>query len=376
MERICRVLQGLKPALLMVLVQVAFAAVNVLYKLAANDGMNLKIIVAYRFIFATAFMAPLAFIVERKSRGKLTWTVIIQAFFCGLFGCSFAQNAYIESLALISATFACAMANLIPAVTFILAFIFRMERMELASTKGKAKAIGTLMGIGGAMLLTFYKGVEISNGSAKVNLLHHRQYSHAASSHGHGRLLGFFMALLNCLSYSSWLIVQAKMSARYRSHYSNSALVCAMGAIQATVFALCLERDWNQWKLGWNIRLLTAAFFAIPFQVRADCGVVGSGLMGILISWCLAMRGPLFVAIFSPLMLVLVAIAGSLLLAEKLYLGSILGALLIICGLYFVTMGQEMKAKRQLAPSETETFQEDASLLPLQQKILVPTTAE
>lgn len=65
MERICRVLQGLTPALLMVLVQVAFAAVNVLYKLAANDGMNLKIIVAYRFIFATAFMAPLAFIVER-----------------------------------------------------------------------------------------------------------------------------------------------------------------------------------------------------------------------------------------------------------------------------------------------------------------------
>ena len=65
MERICRVLQGLKPALLMVLVQVAFAAVNVLYKLAADDGMSLKIIVAYRFIFATAFMAPLAFIVER-----------------------------------------------------------------------------------------------------------------------------------------------------------------------------------------------------------------------------------------------------------------------------------------------------------------------
>lgn len=92
---------------------------------------------------------------------------------------------------------------------------------------------------------------------------------------------------------------------------------------------------------------------------------MGSGLMGILISWCLAMRGPLFVAIFSPLMLVLVAIAGSLLLAEKLYLGSILGALLIICGLYFVLWGksQEMKAKKQLAPSETETFQEDGIIV-------------
>ncbi|KAB5573601.1 hypothetical protein DKX38_000795 [Salix brachista] len=314
MERICRVLQGLKPALLMVLVQVAFAAVNVLYKLAADDGMSLKIIVAYRFIFATAFMAPLAFIVERKNKEKLTWTVIIEAFFCGLFGCSLAQNAYIESLALISATFASAMANLIPAVTFILAVIFRMERMELASTKGKAKAAGTLMGIGGAMLLTFYEGVEIYTGSAKVNLLHHRQ-SHAASSHGHGRVLGFFMALLNCLSYSSWLIVQ---------------------------------------------------------------GVVGSGLMGMLISWCLAMRGPLFVAIFSPLMLVLVATAGSLLLAEKLYLGSILGALLIICGLYSVLWGKskEMKVKKQLAPSETETSQEDGIIVTSPAKIIVPTTAE
>jgi hypothetical protein len=39
---------------------------------------------------------------------------------------------------------------------------------------------------------------------------------------------------------------------------------------------------------------------------------------------------------------------------------SILGALLIICGLYFVLWGKskEMKAKKQLAPSETETSQE------------------
>ena len=46
----------------MVLVQVANAWVNVLYKLALNDGMNLSIIVAYRYVFATAFIAPLAFI--------------------------------------------------------------------------------------------------------------------------------------------------------------------------------------------------------------------------------------------------------------------------------------------------------------------------
>ncbi|CAK7335464.1 unnamed protein product [Dovyalis caffra] len=85
--------------------------------------------------------------------------------------------------------------------------ITRMERMELASPKGKAKVIGTLMGIGGAMLLTFYKGVEVNIWSTNVNLLQHGQ-SHLASSHDHRRGLGFFMALCNCLSYASWLIIQ------------------------------------------------------------------------------------------------------------------------------------------------------------------------
>jgi len=64
-NNLCNVVQGLKPTLLMVMVQIAFAGVNVLYKLAVNDGMSLRIVVAYRFVFATAFIAPIAFIVER-----------------------------------------------------------------------------------------------------------------------------------------------------------------------------------------------------------------------------------------------------------------------------------------------------------------------
>lgn len=64
-EGTCNVMQGLKPTLLMVMAQITFAGVNVLYKLAVNDGMSLRIVVAYRLIFATAFIAPLALILER-----------------------------------------------------------------------------------------------------------------------------------------------------------------------------------------------------------------------------------------------------------------------------------------------------------------------
>lgn len=49
--------------------------------------------------------------------------------------------------------------------------------------------------------------------------------------------------------------------------------------------------------------------------------MVASGVMVVMIAWCAHMKGPLFVSVFSPLMLVIVALAGCFMLDEKLYLG-------------------------------------------------------
>ncbi|KAH9686088.1 WAT1-related protein [Citrus sinensis] len=307
----------------MVVVQVAFAGVNVFYKLAANNGMSLRVIVAYRFIFATAFMVPVAIILERGS---------------------LSQNLYLESLVLTSATFASAMANLVPAITFVLSISIGLEKLGIRTRAGKAKVLGSLIGIGGAMILTFYRGVEINIWSTNINLIHSN--GHVASLHADPgkRFLGALFALGSCFGYAIWLVIQAKMSEEYPCQFSSTALMCVMGAIPAVVFALCMEKDWSQWKLGWNIRLLTVAY----------SGIVASGLMVTLISWCVRTRGPLFASIFNPLMLVVVAILSSLILDEKLHLGSILGATLIVCGLYAVLWGKgkEMKKITQLVPAK------------------------
>ncbi|KAI5448503.1 hypothetical protein KIW84_015784 [Lathyrus oleraceus] len=328
-DSICNVLQGLKPSLLMVMVQIAFAGVNILYKLAVNDGMNLKIVVAYRFIFSTAFIAPLAFFIESGS---------------------LAQNFYLEALALTSPTFASAMANLIPAITFIMAVSFGMEKLNLRTKAGKAKIIGTMTGISGAMVLTFVKGIEINIGSFHLNLLHHQNgvvsaHSPQATISTRNTILGSLCALASSSSYALWLIIHAKMSEKYPTHYSSTALMSFWASLLSIVFALCFEREFSQWKLGWNIRLLTVAY----------AGIVVSGAMICVISWCVHMRGPLFASVFSPLMLVCVALASCTLLNEKLHLGSIIGAVLIVCGLYAVVWGKskEMKKKNQLAPSQS-----------------------
>ncbi|XP_058752248.1 WAT1-related protein At1g25270-like [Vicia villosa] len=335
MRDIRKIMHGLKPALMMLTVQIAFASVNVLYKLAINDGMSVRVLTAYRLIFAAVTTIPLALFFERKNRPKLTWRVVFMSFFCGLFGGSLFQNLYFESLALISATFASAVYNLIPAVTFILAVSFGYERLNFQRTSGKAKVLGTITGIGGAMMLTFLKGVEINIWSFHINLLHKGKNGTVNDDSG-SKLLGIFFGLGSCFCFALWLIIQTKMSKEYQGHYSSSALMNLMGATQATIFALCMDKDWSQWRLGWSIRLLTAAY----------SGVVASGLMIVIIAWCVGMRGPLYASIFNPLMLVLVAIAGSLMLDENLYLGSVIGAVLIMVGLYMVLWGKSKEMKK------------------------------
>ena len=64
--KLCNIVDGAKPAIVMVVAQLGFGGVNIFYKLAVNDGMNVRVLIAYRFIFATAFICPLAFILERR----------------------------------------------------------------------------------------------------------------------------------------------------------------------------------------------------------------------------------------------------------------------------------------------------------------------
>ncbi|XP_024959862.1 WAT1-related protein At1g25270-like [Cynara cardunculus var. scolymus] len=340
--KICNVVYGLKPVLLMVAVQTTFAGVNVFYKLAANDGMNLPVLVAYRFLFSTAFIVPLAFFVERKKRPKMTWMVLLQGFCCGLFGGSLAQNFYIKALSLTSATFAASTTNLMPVITFVLAVCFRMERLGWKTTPGAAKIMGTVIGVGGAMLLTLYKGADLHLWETNVDLLHGQHHETGGQNSSNNMVLGSLLAIGSCISYSIWLIIQTNMVEKYPCPYSVTALTSTMGAVQAVVFVLCTERHWSEWKLGWNVRLLTVAY----------SGMLASGLMFTFIAWCVQMRGPLFVSAFNPLMLVLVAIAGSLVLNETLHLGSVLGAILIILGLYLVLWGKgkEVKKVAQLCP--------------------------
>jgi len=79
--------------------------------------------------------------------------------------------------------------------------------LNLQTAAGKAKVLGTITCIGGAMLLTFLKGVEINIWTFHINLLH-KGKSGTIHVHSGSNILGIFLGLASSFSFALWLIIQ------------------------------------------------------------------------------------------------------------------------------------------------------------------------
>lgn len=58
-------LEAARPVAAMVVVEFIFSALQIFIKLALDDGMDVRVLVAYRLMFGAAFLCPLAFLIER-----------------------------------------------------------------------------------------------------------------------------------------------------------------------------------------------------------------------------------------------------------------------------------------------------------------------
>ncbi|CAD5167828.1 unnamed protein product [Musa acuminata subsp. malaccensis] len=344
------------PTLAMVFVQVGFAGLNVLSKLAMDDGMSPFVMIAYRQIVATIFLSPIAFFLERKASKEITGKVLFQIFLCSVFGATSNQILYFVGLKFSSPTIACALSNMLPAITFVIAVPFRMETVGIRTVAGQAKVVGTVLCVGGSMLMTFYRGGLIKMWQSPLHWRYAERMTTGEAGSDYQRMgFGAVLVIASCFAWAIWFIIQAKMSQSFSSPYTSSAIMCFMASVQCIVVAAAVERRrLSAWALGWNIRLAASLYI----------GLVGSGLAFALMSWCLQKRGPLFVSMFSPLLLVVVAVLGWAILDEKQYVGSVAGSVVIVGGLYLVLWGKgrETKKTRDASGKETEAEHEEGAI--------------
>nr|GLL34016.1 WAT1-related protein At1g43650-like [Ipomoea trifida] len=213
-------------------------------------------------------------------------------------------NLYYFALKYTSATLAAATTNIIPALTFMMALISRVEKLSIKRSHGMVKVLGCLVSFCGALVFAFVKGPHIK--------------------------------LLDLGSSGSQEVASSRVV--------KFSFKCEM----SSVWAMAMVRDTSSWKLHWDINLLSVAY----------CGIVVTGITYWLQLFTVDKKGPVFVAMFTPLALVITAVVSAFLWKEKLYLGSLCGGLLLIGGLYGFLLGKNMEAKQlqQLEPKEGSTM--------------------
>ncbi|KAF8115600.1 hypothetical protein N665_0025s0068 [Sinapis alba] len=324
-------LKSSKPYFAMISLQFGYAGMNIITKISLNTGMSHYVLVVYRHTIATAVIAPFAFFFERKAQPKITFTIFIQLFILGLLGPVIDQNFYYMGLKYTSPTFSCAMSNMLPAMTFILAVLFRMEMLDVKKLWCQAKIAGTVVTVAGAMLMTIYKGPIVELFWTK-----HMHQQHATdttpSSDSKDFLKGSILLIFATLAWASLFVLQAKILKTYSKHQLTlTTLVCFIGTLQAVAVTFVMEHNPSAWRIGWDMNLLAAAY----------SGIVASSISYYVQGIVMKKRGPVFATAFSPLMMVIVAIMGSFVLAEKIFLGGVIGAVLIVIGLYAVLWGKQ-----------------------------------
>lgn len=314
----------------MISLQFGYAGMNIITKVSLNRGMSHYVLVVYRHAIATAVIAPFALILERKIRPKMSLMMFMQIFVLGLLGPVIDQNFYYAGLKYTSPTFSCAISNMLPAMTFLMAVICRMEKVDIKKVRCQAKVLGTIVSVAGAMLMTLYKGHV-------VNLLWSTNSSVPETNSDKDWVKGSILLIFATLFWASFFILQAITMRKYTAPLSLTALVCFMGTLQSIAFTFVMEHKPSVWTIGFDINLLAAAY----------AGIVSSSIAYYVQGVVMEKRGPVFVTAFSPLMMILVAIMGSFILAEKFYIGGILGAMLIVAGLYSVLWGKYKEYKEK-----------------------------
>lgn len=77
---------------------------------------------------------------------------------------------------------------------------------------GKAKLMGIIVSIGGAMIFIFFKGSEINIWSTGIDLLQKYKssgtYQVMIKGGNHNQGLGSFLAIVCCLSLTIWYMIQ------------------------------------------------------------------------------------------------------------------------------------------------------------------------
>ncbi|CAL4931637.1 unnamed protein product [Urochloa decumbens] len=326
------------PHALMVLAQLFFMLLYFITEAAFNQGLNPYVYVTYRHLLVACVLWPFAYFYEKTLRPKMTLMLFLEIFVLSLLGGSLTLNMYFSSLKYTSPTFVTSMINAVASITFVIAIIDGdCKRQEPARTRESRRGHGVVCWGDHHKSISLYKGAAVKEAPIHIH------GSGVAVAHENW-VKGSLLAVASCICWSICFILQASSIKRYPAKLSLTAWMSMIGGMQSAVFAAFMQRNLEDWLIGFGLK-----FWCIVYT-----GIACNGLTVIIQLWCNKKKGPVFVTMFNPLLTVMVTILAYFIFGENLYVGSVIGGVLVILGLYMLLWGKD-RDQEHIATKEQDS---------------------
>ncbi|KAI3911726.1 hypothetical protein MKX01_029487 [Papaver californicum] len=243
-----------KPHFLMVMTQVGYAFLYCITEASFNHGLNPHIYTPSVFEKELLLFFQFNLFLVRP---KLTLALFAEKFVLsssGKLGC-------IYIIKYISPTFIAAMINTVAFLTLVIAVALRLEVLDIRSSRGMSKILGTSLSFAGVLTMT-------------LNSIEHENW-----------LKGSLLAVASCMTWSIWYIMQVVTLKKDPAQLSLTVRMSILGAAQSAVRVVC------------------------------------SGLIIYVRLWGTEQKGPVIVTMFDPLSTLMVAVVAYFIVGERLHKG-------------------------------------------------------
>ncbi|CAH2045093.1 unnamed protein product [Thlaspi arvense] len=323
-------------------------AMNTLFKAATSKGLNSYTFLVYSYLIGSLLLLLPSHFFSYRSRSlpPLSFSILCKIGLLGLLGSTYLITGFI-GIEYSNPILASAISNINPAITFILAVIFRMEKVSLKERSSVAKMMGTIVSLIGALVVVLYHGPRIF-AVTSPSWPQLRQLSPTLSSSNSDWIIGGCLLAIKDTLISVAFILQAHIMNEYPAAFTVSFFYFLFASIFTSLMGIVAEKN-------------SPSVWIIRFDITLLCILVGGifnpGYYTIHL-WAVRNKGPVYLAIFRPLSILIAVIMGAIFLGDSLYLGSLVGGILISLGFYTVMWGKAKEEKTQLL-----SLSEEAPLL-------------
>ncbi|GJP48504.1 hypothetical protein CLOM_g7788 [Closterium sp. NIES-68] len=263
--------------------------------------------------------------------------LLLPFFLLGLTGILGNQLLFLVGLNLTGPATAAALQPSIPVFTLLLALLLGLDSLKLRQRGDQLRLVGLALCVGGAVLMAVFRGPLLlgAGDGEPVPQLQQQGLSSSAGGGGGGGWasgwvgawsMGVVSLVGNCMSMAAYLTIQVPVLHRFPAPVTVTAMAYVVGAALMLLIALLASPP--SWTVtGWP---LAAVVFA---------GLVTSALNYALMTVANSRVGPATVALYNPLQPVASATLAYLCLAAPIFLGSVIGGVLVLSGLYLVVGG-------------------------------------